>query len=525
MSNASRSPVRLSAALALLAWTGAARAQAVDPFAPHVRWVETPAPGAPWLPRSVAFAEAGELVLGAGSVGAPQALALSSADLAGAQLVGTLPLPGALGTVQVTAGPGADALYVLSQHAVSGPTERATRVTRASALGGALSETWSAEVGPLGNGAARLFVSRDGLRVVSAVENAGAVALEWLDPAGGASLGATVVTGGTLRELAGSDDGARLALLAGPELWVLDAAGAALHHEVLAQVTNALALSGDGATLVVGDGQAARVLVDAGGGFAPHASAAGAAGEVLVRAALSGDGARMALGWWDQVAGTRARFQVRDAAGGLLHELVQLPGPAGLQNYPEAVAITPDGRRAAYGAWGVGDAQPELMLVDVDSAALVLAVDLPGSLRALALSDDGTRVAVGAKHAHANQFAATGELELHDTGERELQVLARATPAGELHLSSLRAGATRALFLVGTPLAAPGPFRGAGLLFLDRAGPLRVKGALPDATGRADATFSVPALLQGLGADFAAQAAWRVGGRLVFGPLVDPLVL
>jgi hypothetical protein len=307
---------------------------------------------------------------------------------------------------------------------------------------------------------------------------------------------------------------------------VLDGFGALVHRETLPVSTNALALSGDGATLVVGDGGGARVLADGGpAGYLELVRVAGAAGEVAVCAALDRAGTRMALGWGDQRGGQRARFAGRARTGAALHALAQTPGSKGLQNYPQAVAITPDGRRAAYAAGGVGDPQPELVLVDVDSAALVLTVDLAGSARALARSDAGTRLAAGVTHAHANQFGATGELVSHDTGERELQLTARPAPAGTLELSSRRAGAQRARVGLGTPLAAPVTLRGAGGLWRDRGAPLRVKGAAPDASGRADVTLDLPTLVPVLGAGFGVQAAWRVGGATELGLLAVPVVL
>src|SRR5688572_30803474 len=181
----------------------------IDPFAPHVRWVEAAPASAPWIPRGVAFAAGGELVLGAGSLGAPQALALASADLTGSALIGAESLPGALGTVRVAAGATADALYVQSQHAAPTPSERVTRVARVAGLGGAPELSWSVDVGPVGNGAARLVATRDGLHLISAVEAGGAVEIAWLDPATGVELASAAATGGSLRELAASDDGSR----------------------------------------------------------------------------------------------------------------------------------------------------------------------------------------------------------------------------------------------------------------------------------------------------------------------------
>ena len=104
-------------------------------------------------------------------------------------------------------------------------------------------------------------------------------------------------------------------------------------------------------------------------------------------------------------------------------------------------------------------------------------------------------------------------------------MLARATPQGKLELASLHPGATRALFLLGTPLASPLSLGGAGELWIDRDQPMRVVFAVPDASGRADVSVAVAPLLGTLGAGMAVQAAWRVGGSLVLGMHVDPLIL
>ena len=503
--------------------------QGPDPFAPHRRWVEAADPAAPWIPRSVAFAAGGELVLGAGSLGAPRALLLSSPDLSGAELVGSFDLSGALGTVYAAAGPGAGELYCLSQYPL-GPNQRLTRATRLDAGGVAgggapLSSRWSVDLGAGGNGAARMALSADGSALAVASEESAGVLVTWLDPASGATRASRALPGAGLRGLALADDGGRLAVLAGAELFVLDALGATLHAETLALVTNALALAGDGSTVAVGDGADLRVLAEAGGPYLDVARIAGGAGEVVVCAALDRGGARVALGSWDQVGGERVRFRVCSTGGNVLHELAQVPGTLGLQNYPAAVALTPDGRRAAYAGWGVGDPQPELVLVDVEAGSAVLAVDLPGSARALALSEDGTRLAAGTKHVHANQLGSTGELVLHDTGERELQLLSRPTPAGGLALASKRPGSSRALFVFGRPVATPTTFRGAGSLWIDRGGPLLVRSAAPEASGRADLWLDVQGLTGLLGPGFGVQAAWRVGGATCLGALVLPVVL
>ena len=514
-----------SALLALATLASAASAQGPDPFAPHLRWSEPAPAAAPWLPRSVDFAGGEELVLAAGSVGTPTALALSASDLSGSHLIGQLDLADASGTVQVAAGAGPDQLFLLGQHPLTGPSDRIHRVTGAAAVpGGGLTRLWSTDLGSGGNGTSALAVARETGALRVAIETGGALELFELEPLTGAVVASFTHAGsGSLRALELSDDGRRLALLSGSELLVFDDAGP-VFSRTLSQVTNALALSGDGHTLAVGDAGGVQLLAEGPGGYLELEHVAAAPGQVPVRLALDAAGLRLAAGHWVLAGGQAVHFEVRDRAGVLLFEHDQVPGPSGLQNYPEAVALTGDGRRAAFASWGVGDAQPEVLLVDVDTAAVVLSVDLSGSARGLALAPSGTRVAVAHKHAHANQFASTGEVSLFDSGERELQFLERSTPTGKLELSSLRPGAKRALFLVGLPAPQPVTFLGAGQLFLLRSGPLRVKGAFPDATGRADVSFSVPSLLGSVGPDLAVQAAWRMTGGLELGLFSVPLL-
>ena len=511
----------LAATLALSAGASSARAQAPDPFAPQRRWTAAPAAAEPWLPRSLAFAVGGELVWAAGSVGAPRAMLLSASELPAGGVTAPLsehPLAGALGTVHAVAGPGPDALYTASQTPAPTSSKRLTRVTRLRAPGGVLEPIWSRDHPLVGNGPVEIAADRAGARVAVAVHDAaiGLLLVEWLDAQTGGVLAGHALSAGTLRELALSADGSRTAVVAGAELWVFDPTGAVLHHQALGLVTSALALSGDGTRLAVGDGDRVRMLEDQGG-WTERGTVPGAPGEVAVRVALSDDGSVLAAGWWNQVNGVDVRFQVWDGdAGALLFELLQRGVPGGLQGFPEVVAVTPDGRRAAFGTWGVGDPQAEVILVEVGSGSVVLQEDLPGSVRALALDPTGTRVAVGMKHAHANQFAATGEIRLYDTGERELQVIGQPYAAGALHLAARRPGASRTLFVLGTPLGTPVPFRGGGL-WIDRGLPSLVRNRPADASGRSDAVLSLPGVSAALGLDFAVQVVWRVAGGLEFG--------
>lgn len=527
-------PSRGFAALLLLALGVAPAAAQTDPFTPHVRWTHAPTSGS-WIPRSLAFAAGGDLLWSAGSVGSPQLMLLSSNELpaltAGEPLLDEdLSLVGAVGTVLVRAGAEPSALFSVHQLPDTSSAGRRTHVTRqAAGVGAALSQVWSRELALVGNGAPALALDGLGARLVCAVSDSitSSVRLEWIDAVDGSLLLGQSFPGGTLRALELSHDGETLALLSGAELLVLDSSGAVVHQESLALATNALAFSRGGDHLLVGAGTHARLLARSGNGFSESFRTPSVPGEVVTRAAISADGAVVALGWWDQVSGTGVRLQVWDTpADSLVFEQAQTAPGAPFQNFPEAVAMTADGRRVAFGVWGAADSSPELLLIDVPSGSIVLQADLPGSVRALALDPTGTRVAVGMKHSHANQFATTGEVQLHDTGERDLQLL-NGPVGGTLRLATQQAGARRSLFVFGTLSPAPTVFRSAlGSLWIQRSAPLRIYNRAADAEGRTDLTVSSSVIARKVGEPFAVQVAARIPGSLQFtATVLEPLDL
>jgi len=517
----SRAGSGAAALLLLLAVATPATAQ-TDPFAPHLRWVHGPTAGS-WLPRSLDFVGPGDLLWSAGSVGSPRLMLLAADELpdftGGSPLVGEDPsIAGAQGTVSIAAGADPTALFSLHQLPTATAPLRTTEVARrAAGPSGALSVVWTRQLALVGNGAGCLALDGTGALVAAAVNDAasGSLRVEWLDAASGALLAGRTLAGSTLRAMELSADGQRLALLAGATLMVFDPTGAMLQQETLPLATNALAMSADGDSLLVGEGTSARLLRWNGNGYGEVFRTPVFLGEAVTRAAISDDGNVFALGWWDQVSGTGVRFQVWSGAA-LVYEALQTAPGAPLQNFPEAVELTGDGRRAAFGAWGVGDASPELWLVDVPSATALLQVDLPGSVRALALDETGTRVAVAMKHGHANQFASTGEIRLHDTGERDLQLLSGPL-APTLSLATQQPGASRSLFLFGTPGSVPTPFIGSvGTLWIQRSQPLRVFNRAADAGGRSDLNVAPDRIADQVGDPFSVQAAARVGGTLQF---------
>ncbi len=528
-------PALLAGLSAVVASTSLA-AQVTNPFQPGLRWSYAAPSAQPWLPMSVDFAAHGDLVLGAGSIGTPQALLFSSHSGANVQPLDVdLGLALAQGTVLAVGSSRADRLFGAAQFDQPDATHRQTLVVRRDALsaahGASFAPTWTHDMGVLVNGPVKLAVDVDGTRVVAAVHDAATsnLRIDWLDAQSGALVLRKDLAASSLRVLSLSRDGSKLAIVGGTMLWVFDAQGAPLHQENLGAATNAMALSGDGQTIVVGVINKLRVLKSQpAGNFVQSFASLASPSEIATRCAVSDDGSTYAAGWWNVITGVDVRFEVWDGASYTRSvQVVQSGSPSGPQNFPEVVAVSRDGRRAAVGFWGVLDSQPEVVLVDEPSKSIAFSVDLPGSVQSLALDETGTRIAVGMKHAHANQFSSSGEFRLYDTGERDLQLLAQPQLGSPISSASLAPGATTTLFIVGTKLSAPTTFpNSSGLLWIDRTKAVRVFARSADATGRADFDYSISSNPAWIGYSFAIQAAARVAGHLVFSSSVlEPVIL
>lgn len=488
-----------------------------------------------WLPQAVSFAAGGELVWSAGSGSADELQLVSSAPSGAVQpeLVDAS-LAGATGTVSVAAGARADRLFAVAQYATTSASLKRTVVSAhdalAAAAGAPFVAHWTHDTGLVGNGPAKLACDVGATAVLVAVSDAGGdtTRIDWLDGASGALTARVDLAGSPLRALASSRDLSRVAVVVGTTLRVLDSGGGSVHQESLGAATQALALSGDASRLIVGALGELRVLARAAdSSYVLLGTVAAGPGELATRVALSDDGSTWAAGWWSSSSPATIRFELWDGLSGTRRWFAAQSGPAsGLQNYPEAIAVTPDGRRAAFAAWGVLDPQPELLLVDKALGAPVLAVDLPGSALSLALDDGGTRVAVGLKHAHANQLGATGEYRLYDTGERDAQLVAAPRQGGTLEVASRYPGSTVTLFVLGPLGPAPQSFPGCtGSLWIDRRASPTVFARTSDAQGRAWLVTPLSGSAA-IGTTFAVQAAARAGGELHFSAaVVEPVVL
>ncbi len=512
-----------------------AGAQVQDPFAPGTRWTAAPAVGAPWIPSSVDFAAGGELVFASGAFGHPSWLVFSSSEPAGAggQIQPWFEVSAAsatLSNMSVRCGDQARELFALSQIPEPDSAHRRTEITRFDALAaGGLAAAWTHDMGWRVNGTAKLAAAADGSRAVAVVHDGvqQALRIEWLDGTTGAVSMRIDQSAGTLRQFAASRDTGIVAFVAGLDLWVFDSSGALRHHEALIASTQALSLSGDGATLLVGAPGLLRVLHWNSSAFVERARESAPAAEIPVRCALSHDGNTWAAGWWNANTGRDVRLELRAAPlDALVWQELQTAANTAPQNYPEAVCISRDGARAVFGVWGSLDAQPEVVLVDRGLGASIARLDLPGSVTALALDQSATRLAIGMKHSHANQFASTGEVRLFDSGERDLQALSQAQLGGTLNLTARRSGAGSVWFLYGPRSNAPSSLAGvAGTLWLSRR-TLSVQRVTADFSGRADASLPIPWSVPGSGVPYSVQALFRSAqGSGLSLTLLDPLAL
>lgn len=488
-----------------------------DPFEMGLRWRDSSGDDASWIPRSLAFAGRGELVFAAHAVSSPR-LALYPAGGRGALAPSHLDtsVAAALGPAQVVGGAGVNDLFALSQYPGSGTGLRETRITAhdrlAAATGGGFAPAWTYTHPTEVSGNALFDGDEAGLVVALNDPSNARIHLDWIDPATGQHAGSTTFPGTGLTAVSCADGAARvavaIAMSTAPKHRVLIFAndGSLVFEQGLGVATGAIALSGDGNTLAVGGTNSVQTFVDDGSGFGAHLDLVGPTGMVATRVALSRAAETLAIGWWDPSPGTSLALEARDGGTGtVLLGTSQSSSPQGLQNLPEAVLVSPDGQRIAFGVWGAQTPHPEVLLYDRASSLPLLSANLEGSVFAMSLDHSGTRLAVGVKDGHANLFGTEGQTLLFDTGERELQVVGRPSLGGQLRLVANAEAAPGAVFLIG--LAGPAleiPGIG-GPLQLDPWSPLTTIFA-PSAEGTAGVVLPIPDKNALGGIEIAAQA-------------------
>lgn len=522
----------LAVGAALVTAAGARQGQA--PFTAGERWAQVSGNTIPWLPDSITFAAGDELVVAA-SRGVAGGLAVFGAhDGPGAPFRGfDVRYAAAQGTTLVAAGERADAVYALAQYPAPDIYTRRVELARhdplAVARGGTFAPVWLRELDIRINGPSRLACDTAGEIVVAAAfdDRTGNVRIDRVDGVSGALLARRDIAAPGLSRLALSGDGRRVALSAGLTLWILDEHSQIIAQRALTSAAQALAFSFDGATLAVGGTGRLELLRESlGGQYALHSRYDVAPTELAAVAAVARDGAAFAVAWWDFSSGTDVRMDLWSVSTQTRAATYsQLGTPISRQNVPSAATISQDGARAAFGLWGDGGT-PEVILLEAGRPLPVMAFDLPGSARALALDETGTRLAVAHKNVHNSQWGAAGAVRLLDTGERSLELVATPEVGGALRAATRRPGAGMAFFALGEALDPGQVFPGVDGVLLLRRGTLSLWPAALDASGRADLVQPLPNDPSLIGTRLHVQSAFRVPGGLALSPeRLDALVL
>lgn len=522
-------PNRVLLAVAL----SAAPLWAQDPFIPGVSTWTPDDPAGPAIPRAVALTAGGDLALVARS-GSAARLELVGLGATGAQApLASFALGTSTNSLAVAAGDGLDELYSLSQRPLGSPYLRVTEVRSLDALAwgaGGAAQRWQHDLPSLGNGAARLAVSLDGARVYAAQYDdlQQQVIVDALRGDTGALAWRQSRPGQTLAALAAAHDGGRVAFIDGATLVIYGAEGQLLASEGLAQSTAALALDGTGARVAYGEGAQLKVLSQGSQGYALLRTIEAQPLEVATRVKFSGDGQTLAVAWWTATTAGGVRLEVWDLANStrLFHDQ-QAAQAGGLQNYPEALCLSADGRRAAFGLWGDGGTRAEVIVWDRQTNLTKSQWDLGGSAMALGMSADGRRVVAGCKSVHASQVAAGGDVRTIELSSRDLVMRQQVSAGAPMRFAARLAGAQGVILLDGQAAKPPvslGGLTGSLLVLRQGARMLRVP---CNAAGEAQGQLSLPSSLAQPGtrrhmqAIFRTPTGWRAGTTLCE-PLVMP---
>lgn len=506
-----------------------------DPFDAGLRWEEAPPTGEIDLPRSVAFSAGGDLLLAGGS------LAGGSVELLGGQLEsGGVPKladdplwSGSIGPIEVLSASDPRYLYALGQFEAPGGLKR-TRLARYSAyLGaqpGAWSPLWSIELPYDSQGAARWSGPEQGREPWIALHDGSTDQLHVLriDPLTGAVAFDVALSGGLPTSAALFDNGAHFAVAHADRVEVFEALGGSAAAIQLSSACSALAAGAqDSALWIASAGRVERWTADPTDLWSVNGSVFANAFDVPTALDVSADGVHAVAGWWNAATGRAVRFAHLEFTGGAIAsvDLISHDAPtSSFQDFPASVDVSDDGRRAAAGRWGAGNALtglgpgPEAYLFDLEQNEVLLGADLTGSVMDVAVDASGRRLAVAHKSLHANQFGTTGSVRLYATGEGQLALDRTARPGASLWARLNQPGALDAWLVVGVPAPAAVVVPGVqGELQLDLTKVFWVEPAPPDAAGQSQVGLVVPANPALVGLDFGLQAASFDGAELRLG--------
>lgn len=499
----------VSAALVLLAPTAAAQ----NPYQAGLRWSAAAPSAQPWIARRVAFAGEGQAIWAGRAVAFPGVTLYVGTDSGSLTAALDVPLPGAIGAIEVATGRTLDELYCAAQYTATGGKQ--TIVSRYSALAPI---KWSTPLGAPHNGGVLLAAAPTGVWVARMDANGGVVFLSGLNPETGQVGWTQTMPAAALRGLNVSADGMRIALALGNRLSVWSAGGTELASLSVAQSNEAFALSADGMTLAAGGLGHVKLWRDSGAGYVSGGQVELGAPWLATRAVLSANGQILGAGFWNSATADSIRWTMWDlGAGTKQHDVAQTGVFGGLQNFPEALAIIASGKRLLCGAWGSGGPHPQLMLLDRDQPEPVYSTYTPGSVLAVDLSADGTQIAAAIKSGHSNQFSTTGFVQRFDTGERDVQLLGTLQTGQPFQITSMRPQSIASVFALGSKLSPTSLYPGIdGALAIHPSKPYWLFMVPASPAGRADLIGAVPPNPSFVGLTLSAQAVFVEPNGLAF---------
>lgn len=351
-----------------------------------------------------------------------------------------------------------------------------------------------------GHDSTAVHVSDDGTKVVAAMHN---IYTNKADVVVFDADSGTVTSFSSLEMLSPfkttilSGDGRILYLRSNIKAYLFDVDTGLEHHSAVlfgGQVQSD-AINGDGSVYAIGTNNDVKIWEDDGSGFYALKHTLTLPGEnYCARMDISEDGSTIVLGYNYWLEWLQIRFRVFDVESGALLMDDSLTGTGSLQNLINVLSISADGSTFAAGVWGdEGGLVPEVLVYDSLQSSPIATFDMPGSVNALDLDDDGRTLAVATKNGHANVVGSGGNIALFELGERDFKL--RGVPKiGEEVTFELEAEPFRnASLLTSTSLAAT-PMRapGLGTLYLDMNSMTFTSMGSTDAEGKASYDLTLP---------------------------------
>lgn len=359
------------------------------------------------------------------------------------------------------------------------------------------SASWTYQFPIASYGPSRAMVSRDGTRIVAgSLDTTGLLHVAVFASGSGTPLYTTaLVVGPQLRAFLLSADGTKLYYASGTScvVWDVDT-HVNLANFVLMTSLDSHGMSGDGRVFANGGFNTVDIYErQAAGNYVRTHQMTVPGQAVCTRLAVSENGSTVVAGFnlWDTNLGVR--IQALDVPSKTVTMTDVAVGAGTLQNVVSDIAISADGSRFAVGLWGdEAGLVDDLRFYRRDQNAPVASFAYPGSIYAVDMSADGSRVAAGSKAVHANQYAGGGAIDVYAFANEDFAVTGIPGVGDKLHVS-LSGWANAPARLLLAPAQGPAPFvTPFGSLYLDRNTMWSVSMGTTDASGAVEVDYNIP---------------------------------